>query len=72
MFIVEQVMLHSFISFAQQVLCQLYDNKYTKLKDEYDTDIDLDLNPYNPTFDLKFEFREFSYPPTTTILFKVI
>eukprot|EP00794_Sanderia_malayensis_P007803 gene7803-8649_t len=54
-----------------KVISSLYDSKFTKLKEEFENDINLDLDPRNPEFDLKFEFRDFCYPPTTTILIKV-
>ena len=42
-----------------------------KLKEEFESDINLNLSPYNPEFEQKFEFRDFTYPPTTTLIFKV-
>ena len=42
-----------------------------KLKEEFESDINLSLSPYNPEFEQKFEFRDFTYPPTTTLIFKV-
>ncbi len=55
-----------------QVICSLYDSKFTKLKEEFESDANLDLSPHSPDFSLKFEFRDFSYPQTTTIFIKVI
>ena len=63
--------IHFNFSFLPKVHCELYDSKFAKLKEEFESDINLDLDPHQPEFDHKFEFRDFSYPPTTTIVIKV-